>query len=227
MVMNAQHSINTLSYTVNLSDSYGSRRVYTLTEKTIVKVNKADSLFGFQFWCKSNDLYTETIYDGNLIYNINNDTRTYYSHAMDPSYLSQLYSGDGIEVIIPDLVKLDTLGASDFKISQNKNYYYLTITYKKQDGPVIPRTINYKNHGGDNIIPYYKKLTINKKTMLPVAIIIHKDGSFHTSGFYYFSFTIKDIHINDPDTKFDFSPSRFLKDYKGMPGAVVNLHFGY
>ena len=195
----AQQKLKTASYTVKRTDTLVSGETRTMTGSVKIKTDATDTLYGFQFWCKLDGVNVETIYNGHLTYDANNDTKTYSIKTKPADLLHIFYSTAGGHVILTDLVRLDTSKAAGVTMSQNDRYYYLTIKY-----------VDYKSKVEESI-NRRKTVTIDKVTMLPVAVRSHQETPPRVQDIYY---QITAIKINEPTFNYDFTSPGFLTEYK-------------
>jgi thiol-disulfide isomerase/thioredoxin len=193
----AQQKLKTASYTLTRTDTLVTGDIRTMTGNAKVKKDLTDSLYGFQFWCKLDDNNVETIYNGHMAYEANNDNKTYTLKTKGGSLSQILYATAGGHVILTDLVKLDTSRAIGFTVSQDNQYYYLIIKYA-----------DYKPEDVSN---RRKTITLDKKTMLPMAMRSHQETLGRVQDLYYM---ITSIQINEPGFDYDFTYPAFLTEYK-------------
>ncbi|MEO8884549.1 MAG: TlpA disulfide reductase family protein [Mucilaginibacter sp.] len=192
----AQHMLKTASYSLKRTDTLVTGDTRIMTGSVKIKTDVADALYGFQFWCKLDDVNVETIYNGHLIYEANNNTKTYTINTNPVDLSHVFYSTAGGHVILTDLVKLDTSKAIGFMLSQNTQQYYLTIKYA-----------DYKQ---EDVSKRYKIVTIDKKTMLPIAVRSHQEPLGRVQDLYY---QITNIQVNEPQFNYDFTSPTFLTEY--------------
>jgi thiol-disulfide isomerase/thioredoxin len=195
----AQRGLKTATYKVKRTDTLITGDTRSMTGSVKVRSDATDTMYGFQFWCKLDGVNVETIYNGHLTYDANNDTKTYSVKTSSADLLHIFYSTAGGHVVLTDLVKLDTAKAISFAMSQDNRFYYLTIKYA-----------DYKS-GIEESINRRKIVTIDKVTMLPTAVRNHQETPPQVQDIYY---QITAIKINDPGFSYDFTSPGFLTAYK-------------
>ncbi len=193
-VYQAQKTIRNISYTLVRTDTLVTGDNRTMSGKVLIETDPADNLFGFKFWSKKDNDVKAKLYDGHLGYEINPDTKTY---VLETKPSGEFLVNGGGQIILRDLVKLDTAKSIDLKLSEDTGSYYLTMTYDD-----IKAYFVIKRH---------KIVTISKKTMLPTAMRLHQETLGKVQDLYY---QIKDIAINDIFFTYNFSSPDFLKDYQ-------------
>jgi len=194
-VKRAQQNIKLVTYTMKRTDTLVTGDIRSMTGSVTMQPDQYDNVLGFLFHAQLDGNKTEKVYDGHMGYVINNDKKT-YSLTSNPDNIRYLLYGGGGGVVMPDLVKIDTSKAIGLDLSQDSRYYYLTIKYA-----------DYKP---EDVIKRYKTLTIDKTTLLPIAMRSHQETLGKVQDLYYH---INEIHINDSSFKYDFSLP-ILKDYQ-------------
>ncbi len=207
-VIKAQQNLKTISYTLIRTDTLVTGDVRTMTGKSKILVDKEDNVFGFKFWSKKDNDFQERIYDGYIGYEVNVKDKSYTLTTNPNDFF--LVNGGG-QIILQDVVKLDTSQAIDFKASENTGFFYLTMIYE-----------DLKEY---HVIRRYKEVKINKENMLPVSVRKHQETLNKIQDLY---FKIKEININDISFNYDFSSSNFLKEFKqqniiSVNSPVINL----
>lgn len=195
-IRNAQSSLKTISYTLKRIDTLVTDEVRGFTGMVMIQKDDEDTVFGFKFWSKLDGDNSEQVYNGHIGYLTNGSDKSYQLKSNKNALQSLLYSGSG-RLIMPDFIKLDTLNANAISISQNKEYYHITITY--------PDILKY------DVSNRRKILTIDKSSMLPIAVQNHQETLGKVQDTYY---KIEEMKINDSKFHYDFTSPPFLKDYK-------------
>ena len=194
-VIEAQELIKTVFYTLERTDTLITGDTRTMTGRVMIRVDKNDSIFGFEFGAKMEKIHGESIYGGRVLYETNDDEKK-YTVVTDPSLVRHAlwqYSG---QIILPDLVKLDTSGAIQFESWKDKKFIYLRM--------------NYADLTQYDVTKRSKTLTIDTSTMLPVAMRSHQESLGKIQDLYYH---IKEIQVNDPSFHYEFSSPGFLTNY--------------
>ena len=194
-VKRAQQNIKLVTYTMKRTDTLVTGDIRSMTGSVTMQPDQYDNVLGFLFHAQLDGNKTEKVYDGHMGYVINNDKKT-YSLTSNPDNIRYLLYGGGGWFVMPDLVKIDTSKAIGLDLSQDSRYYYLTIKYA-----------DYKP---EDVIKRYKTLTIDKTTLLPIAMRSHQETLGKVQDLYYH---INEIHINDSSFNYDFSLP-ILKDYQ-------------
>ncbi|MBK5269907.1 MAG: TlpA family protein disulfide reductase [Bacteroidia bacterium] len=193
-IQNTQANINTAMYSVERTDTLVTDDIRTMSGNVIIEKDNTDTLFGFRFWAKKDSDKSERIYDGHIGYETNLDARNYrlLNTGQELRYL--LYNG-GAQVVVPELIHIDTSGVKKTEVSEDNKYYYLTFYY--------PDLTQY------DVIKRRKIITIDKLTMLPASVRSHQETYGKVQDLF---FRITDIKIDQPLT-YDFETLPFLKAY--------------
>lgn len=192
-VFTAQKNLKSVSYTLVRTDTLVTGDNRSMSGKVSMLVDHTDTIFGCKFRAQKSGDTKECIYDGYMGYELDQNTQTYTLITKLSRYF--LLNGGG-QIVLSDLVKLDTSNSIGFKLSQDVGYYYLTMIYN-----------DIKEY---NVIKRYKTVTINKKNMLPMATRQHQETLGKVQDLYY---QIKEIDINDPSFKEGFASVDFLNGY--------------
>jgi thiol-disulfide isomerase/thioredoxin len=194
-IQKAQGQLQQVSYSLQRTDTFVTGQVRAIHGKTIIQRDKKDSVLGFQFWSKRDDIDRETIYDGRLGYEVHHTNKT-YEITNGRIVVAQLIGSPGGQVLFPNLVKLDTTGAISMETAEDAAFYYLTLHY--------PDIKEY------DVSKRYTTLSIDKQRMLPVRMRSHQETLGKVQDL---SYTIKDLAINETALTYDFSTKAFLNDY--------------
>jgi thiol-disulfide isomerase/thioredoxin len=195
-IKKAQQKVKWVTYTMKRTDTLVTGDIRSMTGSATMQPDQYDNVLGFLFHAQLDGDKTEKVYDGHMGYVINNDKKTYSLTSNSDNIRYLLYGGGGGWFVMPDLVKIDTSKAVGFDLSQDSHYYYLNIKYA-----------DYKP---EDVIKRYKTLTIDKTTLLPIAMRSHQETLGKVQDLYYH---INEIHINDSSFNYDFSLP-ILKDYQ-------------
>ncbi len=191
-VQKKQASLKTISYDLHRTDTLVTGHVRTITGKAKLFVSHQDKLFGCLFWAQRDGFDQQTIYNGYVAY-VADTTRKMYSMISKPSE-NLLYGTTGGQVILLDLIRLDTTQAVNSTFSQDQHNYYLTFYY-----PDLVEHDVYKR---------YKAITISKSSMLPIAVRKHQETLGKVQDL---NFQARNLDLNS--NSYDFYDAPFLKDY--------------
>jgi len=196
-VKEAQKNISNIYCKTERHDTLVMGVVRTFAGEAKILLLPGDTIFGFRFYAKRDDIHVESIYDGNAAFYIDHDHKQFnrFGRAeMIPAILD--YRGGG-QLIFPDLIKIDTANAAGFELKQDAANYYLKI--------LLPDIEKY------DVRKRYKLLTIDKKLMLPTGISMRQVTLDKVQNLVY---RVKEIRINDPADLYDFASQRYPEDYK-------------
>jgi thiol-disulfide isomerase/thioredoxin len=193
-VKEAQSKLKSVHYRLVRHDTLVQGMVRTITGESKLFPMPLDSIFGFRYWSKRDSVNSETVYDGRSVFYINHDKKT-FERQIKPVMIAASMGSPGGQVIMPDLVRLDTNGARKFELTSDADYYYLKLFLADIDEYDVRKRS--------------RVLTIDKKTMLPVASRSHQESLGKVQDLYY---RVQEIHINDEKYGYDFS-ALFPDDY--------------
>jgi hypothetical protein len=159
-VVKAQVDLKTATYFVERIDTIVTGDTRIMTGEVFIEKDENDTLLGFRFWAKKDSDNSERIYDGHIGYETHPDNKT-YRLLNTSTELKYLLINGGAQLVIPDLIKLDTFRAREMKVFEDSKYYYLNLFY--------PDLKEY------DVIKRKKNITIDKQTMLPVAVRSHQE----------------------------------------------------
>ncbi len=208
-IQKAQSKIKNISYTLQRADTFVTGQVRTIQGKAILQPNLSDSIFGFLFWAKRDDLDREAIYDGRIAFDIDNEKKSYDMYTTN-SAIPHALGYPGGQVVFNNLVKLDTSKAIKLEASEDKGFFYLTMYYT-----------DIKEY---DVTKRYTKLTVDKRIMLPVRMRQHQETLGKVQDLNY---QAKDILINNESGRYDFAAKSFLNTYsqsiRQPSKALMNL----
>jgi peroxiredoxin len=193
-VQKAQNNLKTADYLVERVDTLLTGDIRTMAGKVLIERDNSDTLLGFRFWARRDIDQSERVYDGHIGYEINLNSKT-YQLLNTPVSLHSLLLGSGGYIVISDLVRIDTSQAKEIEISHDDKKYYLTILY--------PDLTKY------DVVNRRKIITIDKSTMLPIAVRSHQENYGKVQDLYY---KITKIQVNQ-SINYNFSSPPFLKEY--------------
>jgi len=219
-VRQKQATLKSLTYTLSRTDTLVTGTVRHLRGRATIRPDRADRLFGFWFRGKE-DQAGEVIYDGRVGYQVEERTKT-YARLVDSTQIRALLYHPGGRIIVPDLIKLDTTKAIRFSVSQDKQFYYLTMHYA-----------DLKQY---DVLNRYKTLGIDRTTLLPMYVRQHQETLGKVQDLRYriqsvtFDESIADRAFQDPTFLHSYQPKQApISDHKpgqhliGQPAPAFHL----
>jgi len=200
----SQQKLQSASYSLVRKDTLVTGTSRIIKGQAKLTVLPADTIFGFKFWAIKEGVKHESIYDGASAFDINHDKKL-FNTISDPEWLPHFLDNYGGQVVLTNLVKIDTSGAVDFKLTQDATYYYLRMT--------LPDITQYE------VSNRSKTLIIDKKLLLPVGMIHRQETLGKIQDLNY---KINKIEINNPSLCYDFSALRYPEDYTREGGQRNN-----
>lgn len=156
-VLERQRSLQRLSYTVQMTDTFVDGNVRHLNAFCDITVDNKDSLFGFSFRGRRADLASQLVYTGGTAFYLDTQARTYSIEMRPGKFITGHPGGQGL---FPELVKLDTAGYQAISVTTNDSCYVLRFDY--------PDLTQY------DVSQRYKLFFINKQSLLPVRSYWHQ-----------------------------------------------------
>jgi thiol-disulfide isomerase/thioredoxin len=211
-VLKSQQSVRTVVYKTVRNDTLVTGHIRTITGLVKMRPEPSDPIFGFQFWAKEDGGKSQLVFDGNMAYVADDPERLYSIHTNSTKMREILYNSRG-RVVVPDVIKLDTSEAYNFALAQDKHFFYLTMCY--------PDLSQY------NVFKRSKKVTIDKASMLPVAVKKHQETLGKVQDL---SWNVQELRINEDAEQYDFTSPDFLKTYRlkiqqvGEKHPIITLH---
>jgi len=206
LVRESQKSIRTISYKMTRNDTLVTGDIRTISGDVKMQVDTSETVFGFDFWAKEDGVNSQMIFNGNMAYETDDENKV-YDITTSPAKMEDLLYHAGGRIVVPDLVKLDTSGARGFRISKDERFYFLTIYY--------PDLTAY------DVINRYKKITIDKAQMLPVAVTQHQETLGKVQNL---AWNVQHMRINEAAFRYDFASPDILKTYSQKVRAVSSGH---
>ena len=204
-VLKAQGALKTAEYSVERRDTLLTGDIRTMTGTVVIAVDKTDTLLGFRFWAKKHGEKEEKAYDGRVCYAISPDTKT-YRLMNSPAALHSMFLGGGGHLVIPDLVKIDTAQCNGISVMESQDHYDIIVSY--------PNLTDY------DVTKRKKIITIDRKSMLPVAVRQHQESYGKVQDLY---FKITELKVNPP-RPYNFTSLPFLKAYTYVSPEPVKTH---
>lgn len=205
-VRKSQESIKTISYKTIRHDTLVTGDFRTLTGHVKIRADKSDLTLGFLFWAKEDQVKSQLVFNGNMFYTTNEDQKT-YTISTNPTALKNVLYQAGGRVVVPDLIKIDTSANNGLSLSKDNHFYYLTITY--------PDLTRY------NVTKRYKTLTIDKASLLPVAVRQHQETLDKVQDL---TWNLEQIRLNEDDFSYDFFAPDFLKIFTPEIPEITQTH---
>lgn len=207
-VLQAQQQLQSVSYTLQRTDTFVTGDIRTITGMVKLQVELADSIFGCWFWAKRADINKSTVYDGKKALYINNDKKE-YEVEMNAQMFPHILGAPGGQMLLTDLYKLDTTGTTGLTLKEDNKNYYLTKSL-----PDIPQYDVFKR---------YVIYTIDKKKMLPIARRSRQETLGKVQDLNY---VVKDLWINDASQQFDFEGALFPADFSMVAAPETKDSWG-
>ncbi|GAB2780942.1 hypothetical protein GCM10027275_25640 [Rhabdobacter roseus] len=164
-----------------------------MSGRAILEKDSGDKPIGFLFWAQRDGFDQQTVYDGRVAYVADTSKRT-YRMISNPSP-NLFFSTTGGQMIVEDLIQLDTSSAVGITASENQDSYSLTLNYP-----------DLREH---DVIKRYKLVTIDKKTMLPISVKQHQETLGKVQDL---NFQILELKTSQ-EQQYDFSEPLFLRNY--------------
>ncbi len=204
-VKSRQAQLKSLSYTLNRTDTLVTGDVRNMSGRAILEKSSDDNPIGFLFRAQRDGFDQQTVYDARVAYVADTSKRT-YRMISNPSR-NLFFSTTGGQMIVEDVIRLDTTGATSITASENPDSYSLTFNYP-----------DLKEH---DVVKRSKLITIDKKTMLPVQVRYHQETLGKVQDL---SFQILELKTSQ-EPQYDFSDLPFLRDYlqETVPIRAENL----
>ncbi|MGA0555520.1 TlpA family protein disulfide reductase [Larkinella sp. VNQ87] len=191
-----QALLQTVSYTLTRTDTLVTGTTRRMSGSAQIQRNPRDTVFGFSFRSRRDGIPSEVVYDGQVAYETDDSTKI-YKRISDVRQIKDLLYHPGGQVIVPDLIRLDTTKAVRFSVSQDSRYYYLTLHY-----PDLPAY---------DVTNRYKTLSVDRTSFLPMAVRHHQETLGKVQDLFY---QIKNLQVNAPSFTDQFSEPDFLKTYR-------------
>ncbi|WP_291039532.1 TlpA disulfide reductase family protein [Dyadobacter sp. 50-39] len=201
-VKHRQQSLRSVSYTLKRTDTLVTGDTRTMTGRAIIELGDTENTIGIRFWAQRNGFNQQTIVDDRMGYIVDTLLNTYKT-VLNPTD-NIFYSTTGGQMIVADLVKLDTTGATNIMASQDGQHYYLTLTYP-----------DLTEH---DVTKRYKQLTIDKNRMLPVFVRKHQQTLGKVQDL---QFQISNLSTSQ-ESQYDFLNLSFLQFYKQEVASIAS-----
>lgn len=193
-VKQRQAALKSLSYTLQRTDTLVTGDIRTMSGQAVISVGPEENAIGFRFRARRNGFAQETVFDGRLGYVADTVTRS-YKVVFNPDE-NIFYSTTGGQMIVPEVIRLDTAGATSITASEDSQHYYLTFTYP-----------DLTEH---DVSKRYKVVGIDKQTMLPVYVRKHQETLGKVQDL---QFRVSDLQLSEKSL-YDFSEPDFIRHYQ-------------
>lgn len=193
-VFKAQKQLKTLSYSLIRTDTLTTGDIRSMSGSVKIVADPADAFTGFKFWAKKDGEPNELFYDGHIGYTLNTANKIYILTNSPTSHFLDSYGG---QVLLKDVVKLDTSKAVKLSLKQDAGAYYLTM--------------NYADLAQYDVFKRSKTVKIDKQTLLPVAVCQHQETLGKAQ---ILNYQLKNVQVNNPAFIGDFSDPDFIKTYQ-------------
>lgn len=205
-VMRAQSKIKNASYKMVRNDTLVTGDIRTITGNVKMRTESSEPNFGFLFSAKENAVNGQILFNGHMAYETD-DALQVYRLFMNPSEMKDLLFHTGGRIVMPDLGRLDTTRALSTKLSEDPDFYHLTLYY--------PDLTQY------DVTKRYKRVTIDKQNMLPAAVVQHQEtlGKVQNLAWH-----VQDLIINDKSFHDEFETPGFLKTHTQKIPLVTEKH---
>lgn len=196
-VRDQQKRINYLSYDLKRTDTIGNV-IRHMNGRAIYEKNVLDTVFGFKFWAEKEGDPISKFYDGKVGYSIDKLGKTYETTISNSGFKNLLMGGGG-HMIVPDLIKLNTNGASKIELKEEEKHFILKIIYPDLD--------QY------DVTNRFKEIYVDKITFLPNSVREHQESYKRIQDLYY---EITNVKIDKDADRYNFSKPEFLARYNHL-----------
>jgi thiol-disulfide isomerase/thioredoxin len=190
-----QRSIQTLMYELTRADTLLSGDTRVMHGRAWVTTDTADKPFGFKFIAQRDGINERTIYDGHGVYQLFDDNKT-YDLQTDSSYFPHALGFPGGQIILKDLVRLDTTGTAASTVSEEGGRILLKLDL-----------VDLKEY---DVFKRSKTIEVDTSTWLPAAVRFHQEYLGKVQDLYY---KVTASHLNDTALVYDFEAMPFLNEY--------------
>ena len=169
-VFAAQARLTTVSYQLERVDTFVSGATRRINGQAMLRRLPSDSIFGFSFRAKQDNVDAGTVYDGKTAFYLDHQART-YSLVTDRGMIPHMLGRPGGQVILQCLYRLDTTRATGLSLTEDATNYYLRKT--------LPDIKEY------DIVHRWHVYRIDKKTWLPLGVREHQETDGHVQDLNY------------------------------------------
>ncbi len=189
--LNKQSRIKLISYNVQRIDTFVDGSIWNNSGKATLERNDQDTVFGFSFYGKRNDMPRESFYREYIHHQVFPETKKY---RIETNGGRNSLGSPGGQMVVVDLIKFDT-ASIDISFQNKDEENFIVKTIKKNDGYTIT-----------NI------LTINKLTLILSKVnntVINSDLNAKQSS----TIIISNVLFNDQVKSNELSDMSFSTDY--------------
>jgi thiol-disulfide isomerase/thioredoxin len=191
-MLEKQNQISVIEYNVRRIDTFNIKTVWDHKGIATLQRNSHDSIFGFSYYGKREDLARESFYIENRLFQVFEENRTY---KIETNYGHHTLGSPGGQMVVVDLLRLDYYeGDISIKICDPDNFI-VTKTRTTSDSTVIVRQI-----------------FVDRKTLMPYKIYhctINKLLELKQTTTYY----ITEMKTNEQVATNRLSEMGFLSEY--------------
>jgi thiol-disulfide isomerase/thioredoxin len=192
VVLKKQSQISLVKYNVRRVDTFDTENVWDNKGTATLLRNSNDSIFGFSFYGKRNDVDRENFYIENRHFQVFNEDRTY---RIETNYGHHTLGSPGGQMVIADLLNFDYYKGDISLEGIDNNSYVLKKERNTSDSTIIIREIFYNIK---SYIPYKIHNRVSNESL----------GLRQTSTFY-----ITNVKINNQVERNEITNMSFLADY--------------
>ncbi|HEM49086.1 MAG TPA: TlpA family protein disulfide reductase [Caldithrix sp.] len=192
VVLKKQSQISLVKYNVRRVDTFDFENVWDNTGTATLLRNSNDSIFGFSFYGKRNDVDRENFYIENRHFQVFNEDRTY---RIETNYGHHTLGSPGGQMVIVDLLNFDYYKGDISLESIDNNSFVIRKIRDTPDSTIIIRDIFYDIK---SYIPYKIHNCVSNESL----------GLRQTSTFY-----ITNVKINKQVERNEITNMSFLADY--------------
>lgn len=191
-VFKMQSEVSYVKYNVRRVDTFDVDKIWDNQGSATLQRNSNDSIFGFSYYGKRNDVDRENYYIENRLFQVSNVDRTY---RIQSNLGYSTLGSPGSQMVVVDMLNLDFFpGEISVKHCENGNY----IITKQL---VSPDSSLYK-----------RQIFIDNTSLMPFKVHECREcerlGSKQTTTYY-----ISDIKIDDQVKRNELSEMAFLSEY--------------
>ena len=194
-VKEQQKKLWRISYSVKRTDTIGTI-IRNMDGRVTMERDERDSIFGFRFLGKKEKDPVEKMFNGRIGYAINHANNS-YEIKYSPAGIEDLLNGGGGHLVVADILKLDTSGARAYNMQENDNAYHIRFYY--------PDLKEY------DVTNRYKIVSIDKKSLMVVAVREHQESYGRVQDLYY---AMAEIRNNEDTPGYDFFNPDFISTHQ-------------
>lgn len=143
--------VRQLEYRAQRIDSFTDGDVWNNKGYALIEKNKDDSVFGFSFYAKRDDVPKEYIYDQGLAFEVSEENKNYETEKGHSGHLGS----PGGQMVHQSIFKLDSV--------------YKSVSLKETDESYILK-FAFEDDSTYNVSKIFKTVELNKESFLPLRI---------------------------------------------------------